>query len=77
MKLKLNSMLKWNSNTADIYKKSMSKMSFLSRMKILNLEPELILYYHLKKIIPLTLSDSVVPIRGGGLRGSHQISRKE
>ena len=46
--IKLNSMLKWNSNTADIYKKPMGKMWLLRKMKNLNLEPDLILDYYLK-----------------------------
>ena len=58
--IKLNSMLKWYSNTADIYKKSMGRMWLLRRMKNLNLEPDLIFDYYLKEIRPLTEQGVVV-----------------
>lgn len=56
----LSSTLKWYKNTAAIYKKSMGKMWLLRRMKLLNLEPDLILDYYLKEIRPLTEQGVVV-----------------
>ena len=58
--IKLDTSLKWYSNTAEIYKKSMGRMWLLRRMKKLNLEPELILDYYLKEIRPLTEQGVIV-----------------
>jgi hypothetical protein len=56
----LSSSLKWNSNTAAIYSKAMSKMWLLRRMKTLNLEPTLIFDYYAKEIRPLAKQGVVV-----------------
>ena len=55
-----SSTLKWYTNTAAIYRKSMGRMWLLRRMKTLNLELELILDYYLKEIRPLTEQGVVV-----------------
>ena len=52
--IQLHTNLKWNSNTSAIYKKCMSRMWLLRRMKRLNLDQDLILDYYLKEIRPLT-----------------------
>ena len=49
----LNSSLRWNSNTAAIYTKAMSKMWLLRRLRKLNFEHELIFDYYAKEIRPL------------------------
>ena len=46
--------LKWDSNTATIYKKAMKKMWLLRRMRNLGLENFTILDFYLKEIRPLT-----------------------
>ena len=58
--IELSSTLKWFKNTAAIYKKAMGRMWLLRRMKLLKLEPELILDYYLKEIRPLTEQGVVV-----------------
>jgi hypothetical protein len=45
--------LKWHANTREVYMKAMSKMWLLRRLKIVKLEPEIILDYYLKEIRPL------------------------
>ena len=58
--IRLQSTLKWYSNTADIYKKCMGRMWLLRRMKVLNLDPDIIMDYYLKEIRPLTEQGVVV-----------------
>ena len=58
--VQLSSSLKWNSNTAAIYKKCMARMWLLRRMKLLNVEPHIILDYYLKEIRPLTEQGVIV-----------------
>ena len=58
--IQLHSSLKWTSNTAAIYKKSMTRMWLLRRMKLLKLEPSLILDYYLKEIRPLSEQGVIV-----------------
>ena len=50
----IRSDLKWSSNTESIYKKAMSKMWLIRRMKLLKLDSSLILDYYLKEIRPVT-----------------------
>ena len=50
----IDSNLKWKTNTNEIYKKAMSRMWLLRRMKALRLDPSLILDYYLKEIRPVT-----------------------
>ena len=57
--------LKWHSNTQLIFKKAMSKMWLLRRMKSVNLEPSLILEYYLKEI--RILAEHGVAIWNSGL----------
>ena len=49
----LNSSLRWDSNTANMVTRAMSKMWLLRRMKLLNLEPQLIFDYFTKEVRPL------------------------
>jgi hypothetical protein len=56
----LNSSLKWNSNTAAMYSKAMSKMWLIRRMKMLKLEPDIIFDYYSKEIRPLVEQGVVV-----------------
>ena len=58
--IQIHSSLKWNSNTAAICTKSMSKMWLLRRMKLLKLEPSLILDYYIKEIRPLAEQGVIV-----------------
>ena len=58
--IQLQTSLKWNSNTSAIYKKCMSRMWLLRRMKRLNLDQDLILDYYLKEIRPLTEQGVIV-----------------
>ena len=48
--IKVTTDLRWNSNTQMIFKKAMSKMWLLRRMKSTNIEPEIILDYYIKEI---------------------------
>ena len=61
----IQSNLKWGTNTSAIYKKAMSKMWLLRRMKYLKLEETLILDYYLKEIRPL--AEHGVPTWNSGL----------
>ena len=56
----LNTSLKWNSNCHAIYTNAMSRMWLLRRMKLLNLEPQLIFDYYLKEIRSLAEQGVVV-----------------
>ena len=66
--IQIHSSLKWNSNTAAIYSKSMSKMWLLRRMKLLKLEPSLIFDYYVKEIRPL--AEQGVSVWNSGLTKS-------
>ena len=46
--IQLRTDLRWSSNVKSIYKRAMSKMWLLRRMKVLNLESRIILEYYLK-----------------------------
>ena len=61
----LQSNLKWDLNTTMIYKKAMSKIWLLRRMKTLKLETETILEYYVKEIRPLV--EHGVPVWNSGL----------
>ena len=63
--IQLSTDLKWNSNTKSVCKKAMSKMWLLRRMKMINLEPQIILEYYLKEI--RVLAEQGVPIWNSGL----------
>ena len=63
--IQLTTDLKWNSNTKSVCKKAMSKMWLLRRMKMINLEPQIILEYYLKEI--RVLAEQGVPIWNSGL----------
>ena len=58
--IQLHSSLKWNSNTAAICAKSMSKMWLLRRMKAIKMEPNLILDYYIKEIRSLVEQGVIV-----------------
>ena len=63
--IQLRTDLRWSSNVKSIYKRAMSKMWLLRRMKVLNLEPRIILEYYLKEI--RVLAEQAVPIWNSGL----------
>ena len=63
--IELTTDLRWSENTKSIYKKAMSKMWLLRRMKILHLEPKIILDYYLKEI--RVLAEQGVVIWNSGL----------
>ena len=72
--IKLTTNLRWEENTLSIYKRAMSRMWLLRRLKILNLEPEVILDFYLKEI--RTIAEYCVVIWNSGLTKS-QISTLE
>ena len=61
----LNSSLSWDLNTANMVTRAMSKMWLLRRMKLLKLEPIIILDYYVKEI--RVLAEQGVPIWNSGL----------
>ena len=61
----LNSNLKWDSNTSAIYKKAMSRMWILRRMRNLKLDPTLVLDFYVKEIRPL--AEHAVSVWNSGL----------
>ena len=66
--IQLTTDLKWYSNTQAICKKAMSRMWLLRRMKLLDLEPHIILDYYMKEI--RVLAEQGVPIWNAGLTSS-------
>ena len=65
----LNSSLKWDSNTAYMVTRAMSKMWLLRRMKLLNLEPEIIFDYYAKEVRPHV--EQGVVVWNSGLTKAH------
>ena len=61
----LSSSLSWEANTRAICKKAMSKMWLLRRLKIVKLQPDLILDFYIKEVRPLL--EQGVPIWNSGL----------
>ena len=61
----LSSSLSWEANTRAICKKAMGKMWLLRRLKVVKLEPELILDFYIKEVRPLL--EQGVPIWNSGL----------
>ena len=61
----LTSDLRWFANSSSIYSKAMGKMWLLRRMKILKLEPEIIVDYYIKEI--RCLAEQGVAIWNSGL----------
>ena len=61
----IQSDLKWQSNTNMIYRKAMSRMWLLRRMKILKIDEKTILDYYLKEIRPL--AEHAVVVWNSGL----------
>ena len=45
--------LRWNTHVKEIFKKAMSRMWLLRRLKLVKLEPETILDYYIKEIRPI------------------------
>ena len=66
----LTSDLKWQENCSQIFKKAMSKMWLLRRLKKLDMEEEVILDYYLKEIRPL--AEHGVAIWNSGLTKSQE-----
>ena len=64
----LSTDLRWQANTMAMCSRAMAKMWLLRRMKILRLEPELILDYYLKEV--RSLVEHGVPIWNSGLNQS-------
>ena len=58
--IQLNTNLRWTSHIDLVYKKAMSRMWLLRRMKSLKLDKELILQYYLKEVRPLAEHGVVV-----------------
>ena len=56
----INTSLKWNSNCHAIYNSAMSRMWLLRRMKLINLEPQIIFDYYIKEIRSLAEQGVVV-----------------
>ena len=52
--IQLSSNLSWDNHVKTIFKKAMSRMWLLRRMKVLRLEETIVLEYYLKEIRPLT-----------------------
>ena len=50
--IQLTTDLRWFSNTKEIFSKAMSRMWLLRRMKVLKLEPRIILDYYIKELHP-------------------------
>ena len=63
--IELTTNLRWSENTKSIFRKAMSKMWLLRRMKIMHLEPKIILDYYLKEI--RVLAEQGVVIWNSGL----------
>ena len=63
--IELTTDLRWSENTKSIFKKAMSRMWLLRRMKIMHLEPKIILDYYLKEI--RVLAEQGVAIWNSGL----------
>ena len=63
--IQLSTDLRWSSNTQTVYGRAMSKMWLLRRMKLLKLEPIIILDYYVKEI--RVLAEQGVPIWNSGL----------
>ena len=61
----LSSSLSWEANTRAICKKAMGKMWLLRRLRIVKLQPELILDFYIKEVRPLL--EQGVPICNSGL----------
>ena len=64
----ISSDFRWFSNTKAIYSKAMSKMWLIRRMKVLKLEPKLIIDYYIKEI--RALAEQGVPIWNSGITKS-------
>ena len=63
--VELTTDLRWSENTKSIFRKAVSKMWLLRRMKIMHLEPKIILDYYLKEI--RALAEQAVVIWNSGL----------
>ena len=63
--IQLRTDLRWSSNVKAVCKRAMSKMWLLRRMKVLDLEPKIIIEYYLKEI--RVLAEQGVPIWNSGL----------
>ena len=63
--LELTTDLRWSKNTKSIYKKAMSRMWLLRRMKVMHLEPEIMCDYYTKEI--RVLAEQAVAIWNSGL----------
>ena len=61
----LSSDLRWQENTSYIYKKAVSRMWLLRRMKTLELEDKFILDYYLKEI--RSVCEHGIPVWNSGL----------
>ena len=64
----LTSDLRWEANTRSVCSRAMAKMWLLRRMKLIKLEPEIILDYYLKEV--RSLAEFGVPIWNSGLSQS-------
>ena len=58
--IQIHKSLRWDSNCLSIFKRSMSKMWLLRRMKSIKLEKSIILEYYLKEIRPLSEQGVIV-----------------
>ena len=65
LSIQLRTDLRWSSNVKAVCKRAMSKMWLLRRMKVLDLEPKIIIEYYLKEI--RVLAEQGVPIWNSGL----------
>ena len=63
--IQLTTDLRWFSNTKEIFSKAMSRMWLLRRMKVLKLEPTIIIDYYIKEI--RSLAEQGVPVWNSGL----------
>jgi hypothetical protein len=63
--IQLTTDLRWFSNTEEIFSKAMSRIWHLRRMKVLKLEPTIIIDYYIKDI--RSLAEQGVPIVNSGL----------
>ena len=52
--IRLTSDLRWKENCSQMYMKPMAKMWLLRRLKIINLDSDLIIDFYVKEIRPLT-----------------------
>ena len=64
----ISSDLRWQANTMSMCSRAMARMWLLRRMKLVKLEPELILDYYLKEVRPVV--EQAVPIWNSGLTKS-------